>query len=356
MKNKWIAVLTAMFLLLTAALPAFGEKAPDGKKQIVCSTFPEYDWVRNILGDSTAFELTLLQKSGADLHNFQPSAQDFIKISDCDLFVYIGGVSDEWAHDAIAEAKNKNMVVLNLMNVLEEGGLAMMAHHEHDEHHEDCDGHEHPETTAQANHDHPEATAEAGHAGQQDHDHDHGEEHEHHDEHLWLSLKNAQLLVKHLSQAISGIDAEHGAQYEANAEVYVNQLTALDQEYTEAVKAASRDTVLFASRFPFVYLMRDYGINHFEAFSGCSAESEASFETITKLSEKVKELKLSSLMIIDNSTDAIAKSIINAAGEGEKEILTLNSMQGVTEDAVEKGVNYLDIMRENLLVLKQALK
>ena len=89
------------------------------KLKVVTTIFPEYDWAKAVLGDKAEnAELTLLLKNGVDLHSFQPSAEDIAKISEADLFIYVGGESDGWVDDALKEAKNKNMKVINLMETL----------------------------------------------------------------------------------------------------------------------------------------------------------------------------------------------------------------------------------------------
>ena len=93
--------------------------AGSGKLQVVTTIFPEYDWIRQILGENPeGVELTLLLDNGADLHSYQPTAEDIARISTCDLFVYVGGESDKWVDDALKEATNKNMVVVDLLEVL----------------------------------------------------------------------------------------------------------------------------------------------------------------------------------------------------------------------------------------------
>jgi zinc transport system substrate-binding protein len=267
-----------------------------------------------------------------------------MKISDCDMFIYVGGESDIWVDDALKEATNKDMVVINLMDVLEdsvkeEEMVEGMQDGEHNHDHEEGEEHEH---------EHEEA--EEG----EEHEHEEGEEE--YDEHVWLSIRNAVAIVESIEEGLEKIDSENAETYKANADVYVEKLNELDGKYTEAVENAEKDTILFGDRFPFRYMVDDYGLNYYAAFSGCSAETEASFKTITFLAGKVDELGLKAVLTIENSDQTIAKTIIENTETKDQEILTLDSMQSTTSKDVENGVTYLSIMESNLEVLKEALK
>lgn len=306
--------------------------AGDAKKlSIVCTIFPEYDWVRQILGDEADHaEVTMLLDNGVDLHSYQPSADDIIKISTCDLFVYVGGESDAWVKDALKEATNKNMVVINLLDVLG-----------------DTIKEEEVKEGMQAEEEEP-AQAEAASSQNQ-------EEGPEYDEHVWLSLKNAKTLCAYIADQLAKIDATHADLYKANGDAYLKQLDALDQEYQAAVDSGKFHTLLFGDRFPFRYLVDDYGLDYYAAFVGCSAETEASFETIAFLAGKVDELGLTSVVTIEGAQHKIAQTIVENTAEKNQTILTLNSMQSVTSKDVEAGETYLSIMQGNLDVLKTAL-
>ncbi|MCR5344941.1 MAG: metal ABC transporter substrate-binding protein, partial [Lachnospiraceae bacterium] len=252
-----------------------GAVADDGKIQIVTTIFPEYDWVINVLGENPAnAEVTMLLDNGVDLHSYQPTADDILKISTCDLFIYVGGESDEWVEDALAEVTNKDMVVINLLNVLgdsvkEEEVVEGMQEEEHD-------------------HDHEEG--EDTDSDEDEHEHEHEESEVEYDEHVWLSLRNAVALVNSISDSVQKIDPDNAKTYISNTEAYIEKLNSLDEKYNTAVQNASFHTLLFGDRFPFRYLVDDYGLDYYAAFVGCSAETEASFETITFLAQKVDEL------------------------------------------------------------------
>ena len=306
------------------------------KIKVVTTIFPEYDWVKEVLGDNVGnAEITMLLDNGADLHSYQPTAEDVIKIASSDLFIYVGGESDGWVEDALSNSTNPDMQVINLLDVLgdsvkEEEFVEGMEHdHEHEE------GEEH------------------------DHEHEEGEEHDHEhesDEHVWLSLKSTQVLVSAIADSFGTVDSANADTYKANADAYNEKLSALDAEYAAAVDAASVKTVLFGDRFPFRYMVDDYGLSYYAAFAGCSAETEASFETILFLAEKVNELDLSSVLTIESSDGKIADTIIQSTNDKDQQVLVLDSMQSTTSEDVAAGETYLSIMENNLEVLKEALK
>lgn len=295
--------------------------------KVVTTIFPEYDWVREIAGtESDHVDLTMLLDNGVDIHSYQPTSEDIMKISDCDLFIYVGGESDAWVEDALKEAVNKDMKVINLLDVLgnsvkeEEVVEGMEAEEEESE--EESEEEEEPE----------------------------------YDEHVWLSLKNAKVFCKAIADDLSEIDKDHAETYRKNEENYAAKLDALDQNYQKTVDEASQKTLLFGDRFPFRYMVDDYGLDYYAAFVGCSAETEASFETITFLAGKLDELGLKNVMTIEKSDQKITKAIIENTKDKNQKILTLDSMQSTTSDDVKAGTTYLSVMEDNLEVLKEALQ
>jgi zinc transport system substrate-binding protein len=222
----------------------------------------------------------------------------------------------------------------------------MQAEEHHHEHGEEAEEHEHE------HHEHDKVTEPAEATSE----HHHHEEVEN-DEHIWLSLKNAWILVNALAQSLSKVDSANSSIYTANAVLYNAKLWEMDKEFATAVSNASQKTVLFGDRFPFRYLVDDYGIKYYAAFVGCFAESEASFETVTFLAGKMDSLQLPAIFTIDGSNGKIAHAILEASKKSkETPVLVLNSMQSVTDEQIKAGVDYLSIMRDNLEVLKKAIK
>ena len=330
MKKNISVLLTAM--MMASCLSACGlqdaPKASAGSKlQIVTTIFPEYDWVMNVLGDKASeAEVTMLLDNGVDLHSYQPTVDDILKISTCDLFIYVGGESDEWVEDALKESTNKDMYVIDLLDVLgdnvKEEEVVEGMQEEEEEAHEHEDG-ENEETE--------------------------------YDEHVWLSLQNAARLTAKISDVLQTIDTKNAQSYKANAQNYISKLNELDRQYQDAVSSAARKTLLFGDRFPFRYLVDDYGLSYYAAFVGCSAETEASFETISFLAAKADALSLDCVMTIEGSDHRIAETIVQNTAARDQKILTMDSMQSTTSRDVQSGATYLGIMEENLDVLSEAL-
>jgi zinc transport system substrate-binding protein len=363
MNKKIISILLAVLLLVSSLYGCSNKSSNtsnDTKKMnIVCTIFPQYDWVRQILGNLTSnTELTFLLDKGVDLHSYQPTVDDIVKVSECDLFIYVGGESDEWVEDVLKSANNKDMVVLNLLEVLgdsvkEEEVVEGMEEEEHDHEHEE--GEENEQGL-----EYKEETEHAEEANQED-EADREEEVKHeeeteYDEHVWLSLKNTKIICEVIRDALISLDADHAETYKNNASDYLANIQVLDKEYQRLISEANRRTILFGDRFPFRYLAEDYGLDYYAAFAGCSAETEASFETITFLSEKVDELSIPVVLIIESSDQKIAQTIIENTTSKDQKVLVLNSIQSVTAQDVEAGVTYMKLMQDNLLVLTEALK
>ena len=328
------------------------------KLSVVCTIFPEYDWIRELVGDKKDnYEITYLMDKGVDLHSYQPTAEDIAKIANCDLFVYVGGESDGWVHDALKESKNDKMQVVNLLEALgndvkEEEVVEGMQDHDHDHEHKEDAAHDHDhdhEHKEDADHDHE-------HKEDADHDHEHHHDEKEYDEHVWLSLRNASSLVNGLASRLQIIDPENKDYYAGTAAEYTSKLSELDSKYLAAVKKAKKKTVIFGDRFPFRYLTDDYGLKYYAAFVGCSAETEASFETVAFLAKKTDELKLNNIMVIENSDRKIAKKIVETTNAKDQKIVEMNSMQSVTADDIANGATYLSIMESNLKALLSVIK
>ena len=330
--KKSLPILLASFLMGVGLSACSAPSLNNDKLEIVTTIFPEYDWTREILGKNPAnAEVTMLLDNGIDLHSYQPTAQDLLKISDCDLFIYVGGESDEWVERALEQSTNKDMVVINLLESLgdkakeEEVKEGMQGEEEHDHDHED-------------------------------HDHEEEEEEVEYDEHVWLSLKNASAICETIEKGIEKIDPANASTYKENLASYKAKLNSLDTDYKAAVDASAIKTLVFGDRFPFRYMVDDYGLDYYAAFVGCSAETEASFETIVFLAGKIDELGLHSVLTIEGNDHRIAETVIANTTAKNQKILTMNSLQSTTSRDVTNGTSYLTVMTENLNPLKEALK
>lgn len=314
--KKIVMSFLAAFLVLSGC--SAGTDTNDGKLSVVVTIFAAYDWADEIIGDTDA-DITMLLDDGVDMHSYQPTAQDIVKISECDVFIYVGGESDAWVEDALSNAVNEDMQAVNLMEAL---GDAVKEE-------EIIEGMQEEEES---------------------------EEETEYDEHVWLSLKNAEVLCGSIADALQAADPDNAETYTENLSDYLLQLDEMDEAYQAAVDQASVSTILFGDRFPFRYLTDDYGLTYYAAFPGCSAESEASFETITYLANKIDELGLKSILTIEGSDQSIAETIRDNTASKDQSVLTLNSMQSVTSDDISSGITYLSVMEENLEVLKTALQ
>ncbi len=334
MKRKGMMVVL-LSGILAGLLAGCGKDAgilmPDndsGKKRIVCTTFPQYDWVQELIkGEENRYEVTLLLQNGVDMHSYQPTVEDMVRVGSADLFLYVGGESDVWVEDALQEAVNPKLKAVNFMETLAE-----------------------------------DVREEEIVEGMQEKNHSHNQEKDdeiEYDEHVWLSLRNAEKLVETISDAL--IELEEGGETQAaesireNTEAYLEKLRRLDASYEETVREAELDTLLFADRFPFLYLTKDYGLSYYAAFPGCSAETGASFETIAFLSGKADELQLPAVIVMENSDKRIAEAVVRNTEKENRKILVMDSLQSVKKEDMEAGTTYLSVMEENLEVLKQAL-
>lgn len=308
------ALSLALALVMLFSLAACSGAARRARVQIVTTCFPIYDWTRNIVGGTSGVEITWLMDSGVDPHSFQPTVKDLTLVSDADIFVYVGGESDAWADDAAAEMKNPDAKVVSLLPQLDT------------------------------------ALTEEAVPGAEPEDEEPGAL----DEHIWMSLRAAQLCVTMICDALCAVDSENAETYTENAEHYCDALHELDHDYASAISESKLDTILVADRFPFRYLAEDYDLNYYAAFAGCSAETEASFQTVLGLSQKADELGLPVVLVTENGTGDIAEAV-SEGSETEPPVRTLDSLQSVTAELDAQGVTYLSVMESNLEVLKEAL-
>lgn len=333
MRIKKYLVIILSIVMVVLSLSACGTQKTEDKTtkethklKIVTTIFPEYDWVKNILGDQAdQADIKMLLDNGVDLHSYQPTAEDIMQISQCDLFIYVGGESDAWVEDALKEAVNKNMKVINLLDVLKD--------------------------TIK------EEEVVEGMQAEEEEEGDEGEEEEpEYDEHVWLSLRNAETLCRSIEKALAELNPSAASNYENNLNQYLSKMKDLDQKYQEVVNEGKNKTLLFGDRFPFRYLVDDYNLKYYAAFVGCSAETQASFKTITFLAGKVDELGLNAILTIEKSDQKIANAIVKNTRSKSQKILSMDSMQSTTSEDVMNGETYLGAMEQNLGVLQKALQ
>lgn len=321
MFRKVLSAAAALALAVTISTGCSAQSQDDDKLSIVCTVYPLYDWTSQIVSGAPDTELTYLMSSGADLHNYQPTAEDMMTISDCDVFIYVGGESDKWVESTLKNARNKDMKVISLMDEL--GSMLR------------------------------EEELKEGMQPEDEDDEDDGDTV--YDEHIWLSVRNAEDCANAIACILSDADSEHAGTYNDNASAYIDELEALDADYTEATDSAKNKTLIFGDRFPFRYLVDDYGLDYYAAFNGCSSESEASFETVTFLAGKCDELGAEYVFTIDGSDCSIADAVIASTKSKSQKVLTLNSMQSVKAADGKPAPSYIELMTDNLNTLKEAL-
>ena len=288
----------------------------DGRINVVCTIFPQYDWLCRILGDNhDRINPVLLVKNGTDMHSYQPAAADIARISSCDMLIYTGGESESWVKEVLRDKVNKNMIVIDL---LEELGSRVKEERGSDTETQTIDG----------------AVP---------------------DEHIWLSLDNAVILCRVIEEQLSLLDPENAEIYADHLTAYTMKLSELDGEYRRAVDEAYLHTLVFADRFPFIYLTGEYNLDYYAAFPGCSAETEASFETVVLLAGKIDELNLKVVLVTESSDEKLAQTIVKNTVKKNQQILRLDSMQSISLGDIAQGISYLQIMENNLKVLKAAL-
>lgn len=315
--KRILPILSAVLILFSLCACGGTKTEEIGRIKVVCTVFPIYDWTREIAGDKA--EIIWLTENGTDMHSFQPSATDMVKIAECDILVYIGGESDKWVDETVKQYENEKRALINLTELLGDS----LKEEEHTE-------------------------------GMQE-EHEQGEEEAEYDEHIWLSLKNAALFADAIADSLADKDPENAEFYKENSRKYTEKLNSLDGEYEKTVSDAPLKTLLVADRFPFRYLTEDYGLSYYAAFPGCSAETEASFETVAFLSAKADELGLKYILKTETAATKIAETVIANTKEKNQQILVLDSMQSVGSKDASNGTTYLSIMEKNLETLKKAL-
>lgn len=325
------AVICAALLLNISCNKSTDESKKDSKTTeltIVSTIFPEYDWMVNLTAGAPV-KNELLISNGVDLHSYQASVQDIIKIAESDMFIYVGGESDFWVDDVLENHKNvKGVKLLELIkdDVKEEEVVeGMQAEEEEDE-------------------------------DAEEHHHEDEEDEVEYDEHVWLSVRLVNKLCAALTEKLVELDPANESIYRANYAKYSAELTSLDKEYESVINEGNRKTLLFADRFPFRYMTDDYGLNYYAAFVGCSAETAASFETMAFLTQKVDELKLPVILVLEKSDCKIADTVIENTNAKDQKVMEMDSIQSVTVADMSAGKTYLSSMKKNLATLKEALK
>lgn len=332
-KNIKIAILVLILIAGSCILTGCGSKKENKKPLIVCSIYPEYDWLVNVLGEcKDDYEIRLILNGDTDLHSYQPVARDIAQIIDCEMLIYVGGEGDSWIEDALNSNKlPADKQIIKLLDEIGENALD----EEIVEGMDDAHGH----------------------------DDDGDDDEKELDEHIWLSVSNAELATKVISDRLGLISPEKADVFSKNCEEYISKLEELNKGYKELAKVIAADEqeagakqIIVADRFPFRYLVDSLSLNYYAAFSGCSADSEASFRTVSFLAEKLKESSSKKLYVLENSDKRLAESIIKTSELDSVETLMLDSMQMASEMSKKADYCYIKAMEYNLQMLEKGLK
>ena len=311
-KTLSITILLAMLCALLSGCGAQSEPEGEGIS-VVATVFAPYDFARQLVGERG--EVTLLLPPGSEAHSYEPSPKDIIEIQKCDLFIYVGGVSDAWVSDVLESVGGevRTVTLMDCVELLEEEHVEGM---EVDE-----DEHEH------------EGEIE-------------------YDEHVWTSPRNAELICEKIAAALCEVDPEGAEEYGTALESYCAQLDELDAAFTEVVENGVRDTVVFGDRFPLLYFAKAYGLNYYAAWPGCADEAEPSAATVTFLIDKVKAEGIPVVFHIELSNEDMADTICNETGAKK---MLFSACHNVTRAQFDAGVTYLELMWQNVDALREAL-
>ena len=314
-KNISVIILFALLLTFFSACSSPTDELSDGRISVVTTIFPQYDFARQIGGNK--IKLKMLTTPGGESHSYEPTPQDIKAVSSCDIFICAGGESDIWYNTVLKSIDTESVIVISLM---------------------DC----------------VEAVEEEITEGMSEKLSVFGEEEEdsEYDEHVWTSLKNAQLISKVIGEALISADRANEDFYRTNTEDYTVRLAELDLKYRQASERAENKTLVFGDRFPFRYLFDDYGLKYYAAFPGCSTDSDVSAKTMLFLIDKVREENLAAVYYIEFGAKKIADTI---AEETDAEPLLFHSCHTVSKEELNSGVTYLSLMEQNLENLKRGL-
>ncbi|MBQ9017670.1 zinc ABC transporter substrate-binding protein [Candidatus Saccharibacteria bacterium] len=328
MKNRLLKIISgilAITLIVGICIFAIIKLSQSRKTaNIISSNFVGYDFARAVTGDKS--EVSMLLKPGTEMHNYEPTPEDIVNIKNADLFIYIGGESDEWVEDLLKDneiPEEKTLRLMSLVEVVEEELSDGMETHESDGNHEGRDNHHHDEEKVE------------------------------YDEHIWTSPVNAIKLVNGVRDKLSKIHPENEVIYTKNANTYASRLSDINQKIRDVVATSNKKELIFGDRFPFRYFVDEYGLDYYAAFPGCSEQTEASNKTIAFLINQAKADDIKTILKIELTSDKLAKSIADEAGA---KVMTLNAAHNISSEDFEKGVTYADIMESNISIIKEALK
>ena len=308
--RAFVVILLVITMILSSSVLSGCTKKNDGEIKILCTVFPLYDWARQVVGNTEGVSVQLLVKNGTDIHSYQPSFADVAAIKDSDAVLYVGGVSDAWVEEALTESPKT-------IKLSQTAGVTLYD--------------------------------VSAHSIAEDHGHQHSQN-DGFDEHIWLSIRNAMASVEAICSTLSEIDGQNADTYRANTDAYKQKLTELDEKM-KAVAEAIDEPLIFADRFPFVYLFEDYGIDYYAAFEGCTTDKDANFDTVIALAKRLSNSKCGYLFTTEAPNSELVESVMRESNS-KPQAMALDSMQSLSGAEVENS-SYIKITERNLSVLQQ---
>lgn len=304
----------------------------NGKKKVVTTLFPYYDFVRQIAGDRV--ELTLAVPAGMDSHSFEPTPADMRKIQNADILICNGGAMEQWLFqvlDAVDTSQMTVVVMMDYVDVVEEEtveGMENFGHGDHD--------HDH------SNYDH----------GDSGHDQDVGREEPEYDEHIWTSPVNAMKLTEVIGDVLQEQDPDHSQEYRDRTKDYLKELERIDRGFRRVSENRRRNRIIVGDKFPFRYLAEEYDLEYRAAFSGCSTDTEPSARTIAYLIEQVRDGEIPVVYYLEAGSRRVAEIISEETGAHP---LLFHSCHNITRRQWEEGVTYVELMEQNIENLRKGL-
>lgn len=291
---------------MTFAFCSCGEvERSTGKISVVTTIFPYYDFARSV--SKGTCDVDMLLKPGSDVHSFEPTPSDILKIRNADLFIYNGGESDEWV-DSILESlgDTDKPVVMKMTDYVK------------------------PLTEMDADH--------------------HAEDEE--DEHIWTSLDNAKTLVSKISDEVSKLDQKNKSVYTKNSLDYIEKISKVQGEIENTVNSSKSKKIVVGDRFPLLYFATEFSLDWECAFPGCSTETEPSLDRLSKLTDTIEKDKIKTILKLEMSENKVADTL---ADETNTKVRTFYSAESVSKEDFANNITYVDLMERNNNALKEAL-
>lgn len=317
--KKLLISLVILILLVGGIIVVFNSSKNEAKKEygkidVIATIYPIYDFASEIAGDKAS--VSMLLSPGVELHDYEPTPQDIIKIGESDLFLYLGEELEPWAGTVISGMEKRD----NLKEVARNIALVETEEFEH-EHSEDNGSHH--------------------------------EEHGKYDTHIWLDPTKAIKMVQNITDDLCEKDSKNSGYYRQRATEYMKKLSLLDKSFEETVKNGKRKEIAFGGPFSYGYFVKRYDLDYVSAYDSCGEESEPSVNKVLEVVEKMKKDGLPVVFYKELSSGNIVRTIADETGA---EALEFNSLHSATKEQMESGMTYLDIMERNLNNLKKALE